>query len=253
MVLAVQQLERGRGQHGSMKQTSINSSTGAAHVWAIPTTSKVRYGLPKTCHHRLNSDISLKLRRAACRTDFGHRVRRSSSGSTTIAEAPAFLFGYPVKSLKLDLACYCAVCWNYTTCAFDFDEPRFMVRNHFWNNIRLITPSSWQNLWQEPLFRFGLIADVQLGPHSGPGLRVWDSATIPDCHTHIKLGWPCICRKGLYLRSPKWGSVSMSHFSWYWYLLSVIDQWLTHTFLMDSRHFMQISQTLWIPAVAPYG
>lgn len=66
----------------------------------------------------------------------------------------------------------------------------FLV-NHFWYNIRLITPSSWQNLWQEPLFRFGLIADVQLGPHSGPGLRVWDSATIPDYHTyhtHIKLG-----------------------------------------------------------------
>ena len=90
---------------------------------------------------------------------------------------------YPVKPLNL--------LWPATVqCSENAQHERlrwtmFLVRNHVWYNIHLIMRSSWQNLWQEPLFRFGLIADVQLDPQS----QVSETATRFQQHCSIKLGY----------------------------------------------------------------
>lgn len=68
---------------------ALHARTGLEHGWrAAPFHREGR----KTLSSR-NLLAAYLVARAACRTDFGHRVRRSSSGSTNIAEEPLFRFG----------------------------------------------------------------------------------------------------------------------------------------------------------------
>lgn len=67
----------------------LHARTGLEHGRAAPFKQEG----PKTLSWPRNLLAAGLVARAACRTDFGQRVRRSSGGSTTIAEEPLFRFG----------------------------------------------------------------------------------------------------------------------------------------------------------------